>query len=129
MSPELESLFVDTPSEEKNTIFLRLEHKPCLEKAEIIASFKLGASWLFSGAAISKNLITGRFVFEIDVNYINYVLFGDALVCRSIVQNSNKIDQFHFLLNYFLQKVVQNILDEPFTCCFIFTCAIVRDIV
>ena len=62
MSPELESLFMDASSEEKNTIFLRLKHKPCLEKVEIIAFFKPGASWLFSGAAISKNLITERFV-------------------------------------------------------------------
>ena len=61
MSPELEPLFTAAPFDERNTIFLRLELKPCLEKADIIASFKPDASWLFLGAAISKNFITGRF--------------------------------------------------------------------
>ena len=61
MNPASEPPFTDGPSEDRNTIFLRLELKRCLVKAEIIASFKPGASWLFSGTAMSRNFVTGRF--------------------------------------------------------------------
>ena len=62
ISAELESLFMDMPSEEKNTIFLRLELKPCFEKAEIIASLKPGTSWDQSEAAITKSFINRRYI-------------------------------------------------------------------
>ena len=56
ISPKFDLLFTDAPLDNKKTLFLSAESKPCLESAKIMASFKPGASWLFPGAVSQVHL-------------------------------------------------------------------------
>ena len=56
ISPKFDLLFTDAPLDNKKTLFLSAESKPCLESAKIMASFKPGASWLFPSAVSQVHL-------------------------------------------------------------------------